>query len=191
MEEPASEEIPSDQDQPAVAAQRVRRELWEYHARLGRTAHHDLDSETLAELFVLTDKVLVCEDLAEEHREQEDYSRSSRRVYMATAALVIVAVAVLVVGIVLGWLSGWGIAAVSITGVAGLVMAGAHALAEPAGHDKRALIVVVSLILGVTVVALAPSWLPGWVAVIAVALLVGSTAAFVATVSVEPLDDEE
>lgn len=173
-----------------MVAQRWRRELWERHAGLGSSERTgDLDREALADLFELTDEVLMHEDLAAEHRDQQDHSRSSRRIYTATAALVLAATAMLVVGIVLGWISGWGIAAVSIAGVTGLVMAGAHAVAEPAGHQDRARIAILSLIPGVAVVSLAPGWLPWWASVIALLLLVGSAAAFVATARLDLSDD--
>jgi len=148
----------------------------------------DLDVDEINDLFALTDEVLALEARAAEHHEREVHRRSSGMIYAATGALVLGSATMLTLGILLGWLSGWGITALAITIAVGVLLAGAHAIAEPSGHRERVRSAVLALIPGLAVAGLAPGWLPWWISLIALVILLVIAATFAATVNIEQPD---
>lgn len=171
---------------PEAAAQQRRSALWELHARLSNSQVQDLDEDGVEEIFTLTDDVLVLEARAVEHREREAHRHSSRTIYTAIGTRVLGSVTVLTLGIVFGWVSGWGIATLVITIVVGLVLAGAHAIAEPSGHRERVLRATLALVFGLVVAALVPTAPAWWVTLFALVLFLGIAVTFAATLRIEP-----
>jgi hypothetical protein len=84
-------------------------------------------------------------------------------------------------GLALGWLSGRGVALTAVVLVVALLTAAVHSVARQADHEARAVFGIAAAVVGGGLLALAPGWLPWWVAAIVLLLFLLVTGVSLAT----------
>jgi Na+-translocating ferredoxin:NAD+ oxidoreductase RnfD subunit len=126
---------------------------------------------TIEDIVTLTDELLAVESTAAEQRGAAEHAQNSRVIYSAAGALGVVSALLLVLALLFGWYSGWGLEVLVANLVVAVGMLGVHATADRAGHRARCLSALIALGLGVLLAAIAPWWLPWWVAIAALVMM--------------------